>query len=103
MMLPVTLKPLDDVREEIIQSLNDNLALDNANAKAMELFAALQSGESEFETLATESGLEYDHYEAVKRNSSEPDAKLVQEVFRLQAPGEDGKIQAVLPTMPCRA
>jgi peptidyl-prolyl cis-trans isomerase D len=96
--LPVTLKPLDDVREEIIQSLNDNLALDNANTKAMELLAALQSGASEFEALATESGLEYGHYEAVKRNSSAPDEKLVQEVFRLQAPGEDGKVQAVLPT-----
>ena len=96
--LPVTLKLLDDVREEIIQSLNDNLALDNANAKAMELFAALQSGESEFEALATESGLEYGHYEAVKRNSSALDVKLVQEVFRLQSSGEDGKVQAVLPT-----
>ena len=96
--LPVALKPLGDVRDEIIATLGANLARDNANAKAIELLAALQGGESEFEALATESGLEYAHHEAVKRSSSAPDMTLIQEIFRLQAPAEDTTVQVVLPT-----
>ena len=95
---PVALKPLEEVRDEIIATLGDNLARENAEAKAVELLAALQAGESEFEALATESGLEYARHEAIKRNSFVPDVKLVQEVFRLQAPAEDATIQTVLPT-----
>jgi peptidyl-prolyl cis-trans isomerase D len=96
--LPVALKPLEEVREEIILTLSDNLARDIAKASAMELLAALQNGDSELEILATESGLEYARHETVKRNSFVPDATLVQEVFRLQAPAENETVQAVLPT-----
>ena len=62
--LPVALKPVEEVRDEIIATLSDNLARDNAKAKADELLAQLQAGESELETLATESGLEYGRHEA---------------------------------------
>lgn len=96
--LPVALKPLEEVRDEIITTLADNLARDNAEVIAGELLAALKGGESEFEVLATESGLEFARHEAIKRNSFVPDATLVQEVFRLQAPAEDAAVQAVLPT-----
>ena len=95
--LPVVLKPLEDVRDEIITMLNGKLARDNAQAKAMELFSVLQSGVSEIEALAAESGLEYGRHEAIKRDSVVPDVMLVQEVFRLQTPAEDATVQAVLP------
>ncbi|HBE91626.1 MAG TPA: hypothetical protein DDW55_03530, partial [Gammaproteobacteria bacterium] len=75
-----------------------NRARDNAEAKAVEMLAALQNGESEFETLATESGLEFARHDAIKRNSLVPDVTLVQEVFRLQAPAEGATVQTVLPT-----
>jgi len=96
--LPVALKPLEEVRDEIVATLGDNLARDNAEAKAVELLAALQNGESEFETLATESGLEFARHDAIKRNSFVPDVTLVQEIFRLQAPDEGATVQTVLPT-----
>jgi len=96
--LPVALKPLEEVRAEIIATLGENLARDNAEAKAVEFLAALQSGETEFEALATESGLEFARNEAIKRNSFVPDVTLVQEVFRLQKPAEDVTVQTVLPT-----
>jgi peptidyl-prolyl cis-trans isomerase D len=96
--LPVALKSLEDVREEIVTTLGDNLARDTANAKAMELLAALQNGEGDLETLAADSGLEYARHELVKRNAFVPDVTLVQEVFRLQAPAGDATVKAVLPT-----
>jgi peptidyl-prolyl cis-trans isomerase D len=96
--LPVVLKPLDEVRDEIIATLADNLARDNAEIKANELLADLKGGNSEFEALATKAGLEFARHEAIKRNSFVPDVTLVQEVFRLQTPAEDAAVQAVLPT-----
>ena len=96
--LPVTLKPLDEVRSEIIASLSDKLARDNAEAQAAELLASLQRGESGFDALAAEAGLEYTHHEAIKRNSFVPDVTLVQEVFQLQVPAENETVQTVLPT-----
>jgi peptidyl-prolyl cis-trans isomerase D len=96
--LPVVLKPLDEVRDEIIATLADNLARDNAEIKANELLADLKGGNSEFEALATKAGLEFARHEAIKRNSFVPDVTLVQEVFRLQKPAEDAAVQAVLPT-----
>jgi peptidyl-prolyl cis-trans isomerase D len=96
--LPVALKPVEEVRDEIIATLTDNLARENANARADELLAALQGGDTELEALATESGLEYGHHEAVKRGSPIPDTMLVQEIFRLPAPPEGEMIEVVLPT-----
>ena len=96
--LPVALKPVEDVRDEIVATLGDNLARDNAKAKAEELLAALQGSDTELEALATESGLEYARHEAVKRNTAVPDAKLVEEIFRLPAPSEGEVVETVLPT-----
>jgi len=106
--LPVALKPLDEVRNEIVATLSDNLARDKAEAQATELLAALKSGASEnsegeseasdFEALVAEAGLEHARHEAIKRNSFLPDATLVQEIFRLQTPAEGASVQVVLPT-----
>jgi peptidyl-prolyl cis-trans isomerase D len=96
--LPVALKPLDDVRVEIVATLNENLARENAEAQAEELLVLLTAGDSGLEALATEAGLEYGQHEALKRNSFTPDATLVQGIFRLQAPAENDPIQMVLPS-----
>jgi len=96
--LPVALKPLAEVRDQIIATLGDNLARDNAESRAVELLAALQGSESEFEALAVESGLETAQHEAIKRGTTVPDVKLVEEIFRLQAPAGDATTQVVLPT-----
>jgi peptidyl-prolyl cis-trans isomerase D len=96
--LPVAVRPLAEVRDEIITTLSDKLARENAEAKAYELLAALQTLDSDVETLATESGLEFGLHEEIKRNTSVPDAKLVQEVFRMKAPAAETTVQEVLPT-----
>ena len=96
--LPVALKPIEDVRDEIIATLADNLARASANAKANELLAALQGGDNELEALAGEAGLVYGRHEAVKRSSSAPDAVLVKEVFRLPKPVEGVAVETILPS-----
>jgi peptidyl-prolyl cis-trans isomerase D len=96
--LPVALKPLEEVREQIVSTLGDNLARENARAKATGLLNALQAGEGELEALAADAGLEFGRHESVNRNAFEPDATLVQEVFRLQAPAEGEVVETVLPT-----
>jgi peptidyl-prolyl cis-trans isomerase D len=96
--LPVALKPVEEVRDEIIATLTDNLARDSAKARADDLFAGLQAGEGELEALATDAGLEYARHDAVTRSSQQPDTQLVQEVFRLSIPAEGEAVNAVLPT-----
>jgi peptidyl-prolyl cis-trans isomerase D len=96
--LPVALRPLEEVQADIVIALNDQFARDNANARAIELLTAIQDGAGEFETLATESGLEYALNEAVGRNSFVPDVMLVKEVFKLQSPADAAPLQTVLPT-----
>lgn len=96
--MPVALKPLEDVRDEIVVTLSDNMAREIAETRASDLLAALQSGDQDFEALAVESGFEFGLHEAIKRNSIVPDVTLVQEVFRLQAPAEGSPVQTVLPT-----
>jgi len=96
--LPVALKPLEEVQADIVIALNDQLARDNANARANELLTAVQDGAGEFEALATEAGLEYALNEAVGRNSFVPDVMLVKEVFKLQSPADGAPLQVVLPT-----
>jgi peptidyl-prolyl cis-trans isomerase D len=96
--LPVTTRPLEAVREEIVATLRDNLAREQANARAEALLAGLQGGEADLETLATEAELEFGRHEAVQRAAQVPDATLVAEVFRLQAPAESEVARAVLPT-----
>ena len=96
--LPVAVKSLDEVRDTIVTTLGENRARDNANARANELLAAIQSGESELEALATEAGLEYGIHQAIKRNSLIPDSTLVEEVFRLAAPAGNETVKAALPT-----
>ena len=86
------------MRDEIIARLSDNLARDSAHAMANDLLASLQGGESELEALATDTGLEYGHHDAVKRGSQTPDAKLVQEIFRLPVPAEGEAVSVVLET-----
>jgi len=95
---PVAVKPVMEVRDQIIATLRDNLAREIARTRADELLAAAQSDDGDLETLATDAGFEYSNYEKVNRNASAPDATLVKEIFRLPEPTGDAGVEAVLPT-----
>jgi len=96
--LPVTVRPIEEMRDEIIVTLGDRLTRDTAKQKAGDFLAALQNGQDGIEALATETGLEYVRHEAITRSSFVPDVTLVREIFRLQPPAEGATVQAVLPT-----
>jgi peptidyl-prolyl cis-trans isomerase D len=96
--LPVALKPIEEVRDEIINTLAVNLANEEASAKASLILAALQSGEGNMESMAADFELEYSVQDAAKRNTTVPDATVVQEVFRLKSPVDDKAVLTVLPS-----
>lgn len=96
--LPVAVKPVMEVRDQIIATLRDNLARENAKTRADDLLAAAQAEGGDLEALATESELEYSRHELVNRNAFAPDATLVKEIFRLPEPDGDAGVEAVLPT-----
>jgi len=96
--LPVAVKPVMEVRDQIVATLRDNLARENAKTRADDLLAASQSAEGGLEAQATEAGLEFTQHEQVNRNAFAPDATLVKEIFRLPVPDGDAGVEAVLPT-----
>ena len=96
--MPVAVKPLEEVSEEIVAILAENLARDKAEARAAELLSASQNGTDGLEVLATGAGLEFTRHEAIKRNAFVPDSILVKEIFKLQSPAEGEVVRAVLPT-----
>ncbi len=96
--LPVALKPLEEVRDEIIATLSDKLARENAKQIADELLVALNSGEEALEVISEAAELEFARHEEINRNTSQLDATLVQEIFKLDAPAEGETVQVVLAT-----
>lgn len=95
--LPVALKSLDQVRDEVTSTLQERMANKQARARADQLLLAVKTGEKDLNSLAAEAGLEYAHHQAVRRNALVPDALLVKEIFRLHEPIEGEPLLTVLP------
>lgn len=96
--LPVALKPLDEVRDDVVAALVQQQALDQAEAVANDLLVALESGSDDLDTLALAAGLESNRYELLKRNALVPDNQLVTEIFQLSPPADGETVRAVLPS-----
>lgn len=94
--LPVALKSLDQVRDEVTSTLQERMANKQARARADQLLLAVKTGEKDLNSLAAEAGLEYAHHQAVRRNALVPDALLVKEIFRLHEPIEGEPLLTVL-------
>lgn len=95
--LPVALKSLDQVRDEVTSTLQERMANKQARARADQLLLAVKTGEKDLNSLAAEAGLEYAHHQAVRRNALVPDGLLVKEIFRLHEPIEGEPLLTVLP------
>jgi peptidyl-prolyl cis-trans isomerase D len=93
--LPEALKPLEEVRGEVVEAVRRQQALDAALAQANGLLATLEA-EGDMQALAESSGLELVAEENARRTGAGFDARLREQLFLMEAPGEDGPRRAVI-------
>lgn len=93
---PAAIRPLEDVREEIIGQLRQQRASAAARAQADEMLASLDSSEADLDSLSEQSGLEIQLAENAKRRNFVPDPQIVAGVFKLEAPLEGEPLNAVV-------
>lgn len=93
--LPEALKPLEEVRDQVAESVRRHRAMQAAQATAQELLDKLEGG-AEIAELAESAGLELIEAEAARRTSAEIDPALRNQVFLMEAPGEDGRVTQVV-------
>jgi peptidyl-prolyl cis-trans isomerase D len=93
--LPEAQLPLEEVRDQVVESVRRERAMEAASAAADELLASLTAG-ADIADLAESSGLELVEADVALRTSSELDARLREQVFLLQSPGDDGPARAVV-------
>ncbi|MGK2924849.1 MAG: SurA N-terminal domain-containing protein [Lysobacterales bacterium] len=93
--LPEALKPLEEVRDQVAESVRRHRAMEAARATAQELLDSLEGGAGIAE-LAESSGLELIEAEAARRTSAEIAPTLRNQVFLMEAPGEDGRVTQVV-------
>ena len=82
-------QPLDAVREQISQLINDEEARTLAAAKGKELIADLQAGDTTLASIAAAESLEVQATELITRNVREPAAAVVAAAFAVSAPDTD--------------
>jgi len=92
---PVVQLPLEDVRDQVVESVRNQRAMEAASARAEELLASLAGGET-MESLAETSGLGLVQSEAATRNDPGIEPRLRSGIFLMQAPGDDGPATEVL-------
>lgn len=83
------LQPLDVVREQIRQLLNDEKARALAEARGSELLAGLQDGELTLAAVAETETLEVQTTELITRNASQHPAPVVAAAFAARQPETD--------------
>ena len=93
--LPEAQLPLEEVRDQVAESVRRERAMEAASLAADELLASLVAG-ADIVALAEESGLELVEAEAATRTAPEINAQLRDQVFLMHGPGEDGPARAVV-------
>jgi peptidyl-prolyl cis-trans isomerase D len=93
--LPEAQLPLEDVREQVVASVRRQLGMERASAAAEGLLASLQGG-ADIAELANLEGLDLVEADDTERRSALVDARLRDEVFLLERPGESGPVLAVV-------
>ena len=94
--IPAAVQPLEDVRDQVITGLRQQRAGKAAKARADELLAALNGGQS-LADLTADSGLQVQNVVDALRSTDVPDHDVVQHVFTLASPAEGKTVNAVVP------
>jgi peptidyl-prolyl cis-trans isomerase D len=93
--LPEALLPLDDVRDQVVQSVRSERAMEAAQARANEILAQVASG-ADLTLLGEESELEVLAVEGATRTSVDVRRDLLQDLFLMDTPVESGPVNEVL-------
>ena len=75
-------KPLEEVKEQIVDRLTNQRAIELSEELAAQLIAQLESGAS-IEDLAKEHGYEWQVEQSVRRNSAQADRQVLQAAFTM--------------------
>ncbi len=84
-----SLRPLEEIRDEVEDLLVYRKATRQARERADELVSQLRSGELDTDALAAELGVEWDRHEALRRTSSAVPSGLIRHVFAMPAPSSE--------------
>lgn len=93
---PEALKPLDEVRDEVIASVQRDNAMQAAAARADELLAQLESG-ADILALSLDEGIELFESDEVQRSMQGLPQDLLSQVFLMPAPEGDAPRFGVVP------
>ena len=93
--LPEALRPLDEVRGQVVQSVRRQRAMDAAQVRANEILAQVSAG-ADLPLLGEESELEVLVIEAATRDDVDVRGDLRKDLFLMDTPGEDGSVNRVL-------
>ena len=96
--LPETLRPLEEVRDQVVAAVRRERAMAAARETAQDVLAQLQAGEGapSMVQLADQLGLELVEAEGVRRDSTFTDPELRDQMFLIEAPAEGGQVTQVV-------
>ena len=94
--LPVAIRPLDDVRQEILNQIQAEAELEIARQKVEAMLVALHEDGAELEAISAQAGYEVIDTQLATRRNLVPDRTVVEEVFRLKAPAEGETLSMVV-------
>jgi peptidyl-prolyl cis-trans isomerase D len=95
--LPAAVRPLEDVRDEVVEAITRQRAMDAAAATAEELLAGLNAGQ-DLQALADSTGLALVTTESDRRTNPDVSSRLLQQVFLMDVPAEGSSEAAVFET-----
>ena len=93
--LPEAVMALDEVRDQVVQSVRQQRAMEAAAARAEEFLALAVAG-TDLSVIAADNGLEVLEAEAIMRDDAETRADLRKELFQMDVPGEGGPLTEIL-------
>ena len=94
---PEAVKPLEEVRVDVVAAIRQQRAMDAAEAQANELLAAIEGGQS-LVSLAEAREIEVVSNDAARRNSPDVDSQLRRGLFLMERPGEAAATLGVIET-----
>ncbi|MEJ2385496.1 MAG: SurA N-terminal domain-containing protein [Xanthomonadales bacterium] len=93
--MPEAVRPLDEVRDQVVATLQRQRAMEQAEQEAESLLAQIRDGAA-MTDLAAEAELEVVSEDAATRTMPGLDAALRSELFLMDEPGEDGPVRELV-------